>query len=375
MIIAIDLIGTNLESGTKTFNLNLLKQILNSDNKTQINIFICKSYMKYIDIRNIPQKINLITKPNFLSISFIKILWMQLLLPFELKILRIDKIYSPMNYCPLICKFFNLQIILGIHSNLPWVYYNKMPGSKIKNFFIKNLMFLSIKACDKLIVNSKFAKNELKKKLNLKSKSIFVNYLGVENKIKNISTYSKSIKFNFKSSYILSVSSCVRYHNLINILKAFKKTDEKRKKLKLVIIMQILDQKYFKEINNYVKKNFKNKKVLFFNNLETSIVNKFYKNCLFYIFSSYSEVFGLTTLEAMSNNAPLMLSNSSALPEINGKAALYFDPDNVEDIKCKMNKFIKNKNLRNIYIKRGLSQIKKYDWNKMYQSLIKIIKK
>ena len=70
-----------------------------------------------------------------------------------------------MNYCPFFCKILNIKIILNIHTNLPWVYFNKMPGSKIKNYLIKIFMFLSIKFCDKLIVNSKFAKERTIKKI------------------------------------------------------------------------------------------------------------------------------------------------------------------------------------------------------------------
>ena len=51
-----------------------------------------------------------------------------------------------------------------------------------------------------------------------------------------------------------------------------------------------------------------------------------------YIFSSYCEVFGLTSLEAMKNKTPVLISKCSAIPEINGKAALYFNPKNHKDI-------------------------------------------
>jgi glycosyltransferase involved in cell wall biosynthesis len=373
MFIGIDLIGTNFGSGTKTFNLNLLREILKFKDKNKIFVFLCKHYMQYVDTKHIPKNVRLIIKPNFISINFIKILWMQLVFPFELKILKIERIFSPMNYCPLFCKVLNLQIILNIHSNLPWVMFDMMPGSKIKNFFIRCMMFLSIKACDKLIVNSKFAKNELNGKLHLKSKRFFVNYLGIEKKqyLKNSSI--NKIKFDFKSSYILSVSSCVRYHNIINILVAFKNIKTK-KKIKLVLIMQVLDMKYYDEIKEFIKKNFKNNEIILFQNLEKNIIDRFYKNCLVYVYSSYSEVFGLTTLEAMCYNIPLLLSNKSAIPEINANAALYFDPDKPKDIKDKMIKLIQNKNLRRFYIARGKKRINKFNWSSSYKSIIRIIK-
>ncbi len=231
MMLGVDLIASNLASGTKSFNTNLLHQFLKNQSKEKTFIFITKHYYSNIEIKKIPQNIKLIIKPDFLNINFLKIIWMQIILPFELKFLGINKIYSSMNYCPLICKLLNIEIILNIHSNLPWVYFYKMPGSIIKNIFIKYLMYLSIQLSDKLVVNSKYAKKELLQKLKLKSKKIFVNYLGVEERISKKQKKIKKVKFNFKTKYILSVASCVRYHDFLHILKAFKNTSYKKKKL------------------------------------------------------------------------------------------------------------------------------------------------
>ena len=374
MILGVDLVGTNIESGTKTFNINLLNQFLKKKYKNKINIFICKNYLKYITAETIPKNINLIVKPNFLSINFLKIIWMQIIFPLELIKLRASKVYSPMNYCPLICKLFKIQIILTVHSNLPWVYFDKMPGSKLKNFFIKKMMQFSINASDKLIVNSKSAKKELSNILKIRSKKIFVNYLGVADQDLSNSKKISKINFNFNSKYILSVSSCVRYHDFYNILKAFKKINNK-KKIKIVFIMQILDKKYYDEIKVYVDENFKKGEIYFFKNLRSSIIKKFYKNSFFYIFSSYCEVFGLTTLEAMQNKCPVLVSNFSALPEINGNAVLYFDPNNYNEIYNKMNKLIKSNNLRKSLINRGQKHVSKFKWSSNYNILMKIIER
>lgn len=372
MTLGVDLIGTNLESGTKTFNLNLLNQIINSKNNKKIHIFISKHYLKHINLKKIPINISISIKSNLLSKSFFKILWMQIMFPFELKILKISKIYSAMNYCPLLCKILNIKIILNIHTNLPWIYFNKMPGPKFKNYLIKIFMYLSIKFCDKLIVNSKFAKQEIKKKLKIRSSKIFVNYLGVDNV--NFQKINKKnlIKFNFKLNYILCVSSCVRYHDFVNILNAYKKINVK-KNIKLILIIQKLDHVYFDEIEKFIKRNFKENEVYLFHNINNSLIEKFYKNALFYIFSSYCEVFGLTSLEAMRFKTPVLISNCSALPEINGNAALYFDPNNLDDISFKMDELVNSYRLRKSLINKGLIQVNKFKWINTYKNLMKII--
>ena len=64
-------------------------------------------------------------------------------------------------------------------------------------------------------------------------------------------------------------------------------------------------------------------------------------------------MFGLTTLEAMSKNIPVLVSNSSALNEINGDAADYFNPNNIKEIENKIIKISSNKSLREKLIKRS----------------------
>ena len=97
--------------------------------------------------------------------------------------------------------------------------------------------------------------------------------------------------------------------------------------------MQILDKKYFSEIKKYIEDNFLESKIAIYSNLDGNELPSLYKFSQVYVFTSYCEVFGLTSLEAMSQGTPVVISNRSALPEINGKSALYFDPDKNIQIK------------------------------------------
>ena len=252
MTIGIDLIGTNLGSGTKTYNINLCNELNSLNLSSNIKIFICRSYLNQIANKK-NKKIEYLEKPDFLSISFIRLLWMQLIFPIELKLLGVKKVYCPMNFAPIICKFLNIKIILCLHSNLPWIYFNFLPGNWFKNFIRKKLMEMSIYACDILLVNSNFAKKEIIKVLRLCKKNIKVVYLGI-NKIFFLKKSKKIKNFDYSQKYILSIISCVKYHNIINILKAFSLLSEERN-LKLVLVLQVLllmvqyqGQQYFRHL-------------------------------------------------------------------------------------------------------------------------------
>jgi len=373
MALAIDMVGTSLGSGTRTYNLNFCNYLNNEKLKEKIYIFVNKNFndnLKYFNNNNIQY----IIKPNFLENIFFRILWMQFLLPFELKMLKVNQLYSPMNFGPIFLKILNIKFILALHSNLPWVFFNSMPGNKLRNVLTKFIMEKSIFASDILIVDSKFAKNELVQILKIDKNKIKVIYLGIDSKYLNESKNDYYLEnLNYKD-YIISVLSCVRYHNIITLLKAFKllKKDN-HPNLKLVFVMQILDHNYFLEIESFVSKNFNEGEIIFLHNLNNNYLVNLYKKAKLYIFSSYCEVFGLTSLEAMSQGCPVMISNCSALPEINDKGATYFDPNNDLEIKEIMSKILLEPGFRNELIIAGRIQYKKYTWENTVKESLKIL--
>jgi glycosyltransferase involved in cell wall biosynthesis len=236
-------------------------------------------------------------------------------------------------------------------------------------------MELSIYTSDHLLVDSYFAKEEISKILNLYKKKIEVIYLNINNKFLSENFKKKSIKnFNYEDKYILSVMSCVRYHNIINLLKAFKLLiKEINYNIKLVLVLQILDKKYFLEVKKHIEDNFVEDKIFIYSNLDSDELPSLYKFSQLYVFTSYCEVFGLTSLEAMSQGIPVVISNRSALPEINGNAALYFDPDDVDEIKNSLNKVMLDKNLRAELIQNGKEQLNKFNSEKNIKKTIDII--
>ena len=373
MIIAIDMIGTTLGSGTKTYNLNFCEYVRKCELKNKIYIFITKEYSKEISLsENV--NIKYIIKPFFLKYILLKIIWMQLILPFELKYLGADKFFSPMNMGPIFLRIFKIKFILALHSNLPWVYFNKMPGNILRNHLTKYLMEISISVCDKLIVDSEFAKNEIINLLKIQKEKVYVIHLGIDSKYldnEENNYYLKDFKYE---DYIISVLSCVKYHNILSLLKGFKILKlEKKTKIRFVFVMQILDKNYFNEINSYAKKNFERNEIIFLHNLNNDYLINLYKNANFYIFSSYCEVFGLTSLEAMSQGCPVLISNCSALPEINSNAAIYFDPDNENQIKDKMNLILSNDNYKKEITHKGNKHYQNFKWEDTVNKTINIL--
>lgn len=99
------------------------------------------------------------------------------------------------------------------------------------------------------------------------------------------------------------------------------------------------------------------------------------QHCQAYVYASLSEGFGLIPLEAMINNAPVVLSNATCLPEVCGDAARYFDPYDVPAMAQAIEDVVTDPKLADRLRKRGRQQVKKYSWERMARQTLAVYKR
>lgn len=91
-----------------------------------------------------------------------------------------------------------------------------------------------------------------------------------------------------------------------------------------------------------------------------------------YVFPSFAEGFGLPGLEAMACGAPVVSSNATCLPEILGKAALYFDPNDTAAMVEEIERVLSDRMLRERLIRDGRTQVKRYSWRMMAEQTLAV---
>lgn len=176
-------------------------------------------------------------------------------------------------------------------------------------------------------------------------------------------TADKSVPYSLPSEqYILYVGQQSSHKNIRRLIEAHQRLVKSHPNLWLILVGKI--NAVAKLNKDWVEKNgYTN--VLFTGFVDDEQLAWLYEHALCYGFSSLMEGFGLPGLEAMQHGTPLVSSNATCSPEIFGDAAVYFNPEDVEDMANKLGSVIDNEILREELREKGFEQVKKYSWEKM----------
>jgi len=309
----------------------------------------------------------------------------QIVLPFVFMRERLDLLHIPHFNAPFL---YPGKIILTIHDLIkhqskgketttrqPWLYFFKRGGY----LFLTNII---VHRASHIIVPSEFVRKDVSKKLHVKVEKITVTYEAVSGNLKKIrlSDSGKRLilsRYGLSQPFVVYTGSTYPHKNVELLIDAIIKHNENKEadlQLALIGARPIFWERMQKKIEDQSLGHWI--KLLGF--VDDKNVSKLYSLALALVHPSKMEGFGLTGMEAMNLGLPVISSYASCLPEVYGSAALFFDPDNVEDLVEKMETLISSTELRKSLSEKGLLQAKKYSWERMgketvavYNSLLK----
>lgn len=193
-----------------------------------------------------------------------------------------------------------------------------------------------------------------------------------ENKVSVIhlanSLPEKSCKMNIPKKFVLYVGERKGYKNFEMFVSAFSKLSNLFADIELVCSGSFSFTK--DEINRLKVLNIENK--VHHYKCSDEQLKYLYENALFFVFPSHYEGFGIPVLEAFASKVPVILSNKSSLPEVGSNAALYFDPNNEDELLDKMVLLYTDIALRNRLVNLGTERLKDFSWDKHYQLTLSI---
>jgi glycosyltransferase involved in cell wall biosynthesis len=287
--------------------------------------------------------------------------WYDVKIPVVLKKIRADVFVSPDGFCSLTTK---VPQCLVVHD-LGFLHYPEAYKKSHVSYLKRNTARFLRKA-KSIATVSQFSKDDIIKHYKTRAEKIDVIYSGVKNFFQPVSFEVKETtreKYTEGKEYFMYVGAIQPRKNLINLLKAFSAFKKRlQSNMKLVIAGRLAwkNDEFLKLINTY---KYRSDVVLtgYLAQEELAVVlGSAY--CL--VYPSVFEGFGVPPMEAMKCGVPVITSEKTSMHEIGGDAALYFNPNDHNDIAEKMMLIYKNENLRNQLIEKGKLKAENYSWEK-----------
>ncbi|HKI79167.1 MAG TPA: glycosyltransferase family 1 protein [Ignavibacteriaceae bacterium] len=279
---------------------------------------------------------------------------------------KIDIVHFP-------CPWFipqNVTSIVTVHD-LVETKYNKY--GFFNNYFKNKIIENTIRNSDAIISVSKNTKMDIKSTYH-KDSQLVLN--GPPTKYQTDENIENNILVNYgikKNRYFIFIGTLLRHKNIINQISAFKLFYEKNKNMKFLIVGK-RDNAY-SAIQKAIKKSNLENYVILAGYVDDLIKNTLLlnSNCLMYV--SHYEGFGFPILDAQHLSIPVITSETSSMPEIAGKGALFVNPNNINQISNAMEQVVNNDNLRSSLIHNGIENINRFSWKRCAEETIRVYNK
>lgn len=295
--------------------------------------------------------------------------WTHLRLGIELLIHPVDKFFAT-NSVPIFTRGELIATIhdLGFYKN-PELYH------PLERIYQKISHFLTVWKADKIVTISETTKLDIIKYFPDFKKEIKVIHLGYDrDTFKPIKSEDKKIfvdKHDYPDDFLLYIGRLESKKNVLNLIKAYKKSSRKWP----LILAGRAGNFGYQEIEDLANDPDLREDVVLLGYVSQANYPRLMASASGFVFPSKFEGFGLPVLEAIASGVPVTCSDIPALREVAQDAALYFDPDNLEDIKDKIENIFDNQEQRTDLIEKGLRRAQDFSWERVARETLNFIKK
>lgn len=348
------------KTGTEWYAWHLIQEFKKIDKENKFIVY----YNKYLagDLQEAPDNF------YFKSLSWpFRKFWTHLRLGLEL-IIKPTDIFFGTNALPI---FGRGQMVVTVHDlgfyKQPHLYH------PLERIYHKLSHHLAIYKADKVITISEATKQDIIRYFPKAKDKIRVIRLGYnKDSFKPISLDEKRRyidKHDYPENYLLYIGRLEEKKNIVNLLKAYQKSDRK-----WPLLLAGRPGNYgYKEIEQLANYGDLKDDVIILGYISQQNYPKLMASASGFVFPSKFEGFGLPVLEAMASGVPVACSDISALREVAESSVLYFDPDNIDDIANKINQLFNDQEQRRDLIDRGFKRAQEFSWTDVARKTLNYI--
>lgn len=227
------------------------------------------------------------------------------------------------------------------------------------------------KACrraDRVIATSEFIKKQIVDRYNISPDKIDVIYTAfrdeyVERRNDEVMLTNVRAKYHMPSRFVLGITDFNSLGNLETLLRAFAKLEDK--KIDLVLIGSKND--YYRSMKKLATSLNIDDRIVRVSSVNKHNFNALYMLAQAFVDPSLNDGIGQTIIESMISGTPVVASDSGCHREVGADAALYFKPNDVDELAAHLNAVLTDEKKRQAMIQAGLDHAAQFSQQAMAQ--------
>ncbi|MGH3305494.1 MAG: glycosyltransferase [Streptosporangiaceae bacterium] len=230
----------------------------------------------------------------------------------------------------LMAPIVNLSWSLVIHMKTMHAFTAPDSLTPLARFYRRMNYPRSARVADSIIINSESLRSEIQHYLAVDPRKLKLIYEAVDHDLFKPGDAGQArvhvAQYGVTKPFVLFVSSLWPYKNCDGLLRAWASARPQLVDRQLVIVGGGRDEKYVAGLHRLAADLGISADVIFTGAVPLEETVRFYQAADVFVYPSLNETFGLPILEAMACGCPVVTSDTSAMPETAGGAAVLSDP-------------------------------------------------
>ena len=297
---------------------------------------------------------------------FLRHVWLQFFLPL---LLRRHGVSVLLNLVPEGPLFTRTAQVTVVHDLIPLL---SRRGHFLQRLNFRVLVPPLLKRSVSVVTDSEAVKKDLIRLFKIKPEKIHAIPLAFDaRRFRPSDPQEAKTKFGL-NRYFIYVGNILPHKNISSLIEAFGKAVPGSGHT--LVIAGHKDRRYLPFLRDSIGKNALEKKVVFLDYVPDNDLPSLISGADALVLPSFFEGFGLTCLEAMACGCPVVSSELSSVREACADAAVYFDPDDPDELALILKRLSKDKDMRLSLKEKGLERSGHFSWEKCGMSLSNIIR-
>lgn len=267
---------------------------------------------------------------------------------------HLDVLWFPWNGCS--WTKFSLPAVATLHDATNFVIPGYAPETQ-------SIFRAAATHCSTLITDSRFSQGELARALGIPPERIVPIHLGVDPP--SPVAIAPALDTSSYEPYILFVGTSERRKGVDVLIAALNRLKSRHPRLTLVLTGARGDAVDGTEPISVRELGFVDDRALI----------TLYRHASVFAFPSRYEGFGLPVLEAMAHGIPVVTTNTTALPEAAGDAALYVPPDDTAALADAIERILLDEDLAASLRARGIARAQEMSWAKTADATLAVLER